>query len=54
MFIFEGGAVGIGCAEKLSEIADDSTLFTTISDLNYWQKALYSPSKGNFNNNCAK
>ena len=30
---FEGGAVGSGGVEKFSKISDESTLYTTISDL---------------------
>ena len=32
---FEGRAVGNGGTETFSEIGDESTLFKTISDLNY-------------------
>ena len=32
---FEGGGLVVGTPEKFSEIGDESTLYTTMSDPNY-------------------
>ena len=45
---FHGGAVGNGGPENFSEIDDQCTLYTTISDLNYCQKAFHSICWGIF------